>query len=190
MSNNHDKQNTKWLGWLIALVVVIAIILICWFLFRGKETYISEAYESEKTEAIECENSSPSDAFFNYPNTESVSHTIKSTFRDNKLKKIFYNYDATFGSDSVANTANATLHGQYNKYMAEKSLNPDSLKPTFSNSGNTVKIALISDIDRLVGDNITFFFLDMDDFQRIKSYTPKELATIYNKKGFSCKTYE
>ena len=183
------SKDKKWLYWLIGLGVLVVIIIVIWFLFRGTEIRTSEEPGIHKTVATECVSDKQDGAFF-AGRAESVLHTIKSTFRNNVLDRISYNYDAIFATDALANANDASFHGQYNKYMASKGLDPDSLKPVFSSSGNSVKITLITEIAKLSNDNIRFFFLNMDNFQRIRSYSPKELTTLYQGKGFSCEVHD
>lgn len=191
MSNDSENKKHEWKGLLVGVFVVILVLLIvfCWFLLQGKETHISEEPNSGTSTAIECSGNDIEDAFF--VNSDGASsHTVKGFFVDGKLKKISYNYDAEYSSDEAAETANAVLHGNYNKYMASESLNPESLIPTFSNNGNRVKIDLITSADKLTNDNSLFFFLNMDDFQHIKNYDPEKLVSIYNGKGFSCEIHD
>lgn len=190
MSESDNNQKKKYLGWGITAVVLIVVIMVVCLLFSSEESYISETVKYEKTVAIECENENPAEAFFVNESATEVEHTIKGVFTGEILTKISYNYEGNFASNSVAETAEAVFHAQYNKYMAEKGLNPDSLKPVFSNSGDDVKITLITDANKLSSGNVQFFFLNMDDFQHVKSYTSKDLANIYRGKGFSCEIHE
>lgn len=188
MSENNQK---KWLGWLVLLIIIIAIIVFCWLLFKGKETYITTEYNTDKTTAIECRsNVNIENAFFDDFNARSFEHVIKATFRNDSIDKITYNYEADFNSDDKAETAKAVMHASYSKYMANKNLRSDILKPTFSNSGSHVKITLITDVDKLIIDDALFFFLSADEFQRIRSYNEENLTKKYNGKGFSCETYK
>lgn len=187
---DNSKRFTNWLGWIIGLVVIVIFILVCWLLFRGEETYITEPTNDAKITAIECTSSSPESPFFTDVDASSTKHTVKITFTSNKPAKFSYNYDANFSSESAAEHAHAVFHAKYNKYMASVSLNPDSLTPSFTSGGVTAKITLMTNVEKLNNDNLLFFFLDMDDYQRIRSYNEKEFAGIYNKKGFSCEIHE
>ena len=189
MSDEKNKDK-RWFYWIVILIAIIVIIVVCWFFFRGSETYTSDSPGAQKTVAIECVSGGQDESFFADNRVEEVSHKIKGTFKNDILDRISYDYDALFSSDTIAETNHAVFHGQYNKYMASKNINPDSLQPSFSSSGSSVKITLITNASKLSNENIQFFFLNMDDFQRIKSYNPRELAKLYQEKGFSCEIHD
>ncbi len=185
MSNKQTKS-IRWWEWLIWTIVLLIIMILCVVLFKGNETHTSESPNNEKTVAIECTISNPEDGFFDTSQGQNIQHVIKAIFKDSKIDKISYNLEANYDSESIADTSNAIMHGKYNKYMASKSLDPDILKPSFRYNGNTVKVSLLAEIKNLNNETIEFFFLNMDDFQRIKSYDAEKLAKLYEKKGLSC----
>lgn len=190
MTKDNRKNNYIWFGCIAIVIIVIVAMLIYYFLFNKDETHISQGIDSTKTASIECTAGKIEDEFFAEENADSVKNTIKMMFVSDKFDRLFYNYEGKYGSDAAAETANAVLHGRYNKYMASKSVDPDSLDPSFSNSGNTVKIVLNADSNDLSNANVNLFFLSMDEFQHIRSYKINDWMKLYKGKGFTCEKHD
>ena len=186
-----EKKKNNNLFWLLLLPVFAGIFgIVLYFLLNVKETRITEDIEFTEPVTVRCESNKIEEGFFVNDSEDSSSHIVKLVFENNKLERLFYNYEAVFSSGELAESMNARLHGKYNKYMANLSLDPDTLKPTFSSNDNIVKIALITNTRSLNSNNIDFFFLDNDVFQHIKSYVPEKLKDYYVGKGFSCDIFE
>lgn len=190
MTKDKKKNNYVWFGLIAILIIVVISMLIYYFLFNKQETHISEELNMGKATVVECESDKMEEGFFTNEKSEKETNSLKVMFDDDKIIRVFYNYIGEYDSSEAAETANAVLHGKYNKYMASKSIDPDSLDPTFSNSDKIMKIVLNADIKDINNSTVDLFFLTMDDFQHIKSYSPDKLAKLYKSKGFACEVHK
>ena len=178
-------QNSR-MKWLILAIIVVALLILLYLLLNKKETYISNGGTVKKIASISCVSKDPENSFFSPEQEGDVEHTVKATFKNGKPDKISYDFNGLYGSNNIAESIEATIHADYNIYMGEKGLSASLLGPSFSVSGNNVKVSLYTDVGKLINTTIPFFFLDMNDFQKIKSYSVDELAKIYEDKGFHC----
>lgn len=192
MSEDKDKKNNGWVKWVITLIIIAAIVILLWFLLRGKEDYITNDVNEVNISSLECAAAGDAveGAFFTSVSAETTRHELKSTFREDKIDNMSYSFYATYESEAQTETAEANLHGQYNKYMGEKSMSQQSLNPNFSNLGDELKISLYTERSKMNNLMANFFFIDMDEFQKLGSYTLKDLEKIYENKGFSCTIHE
>lgn len=184
------RNNNIWIALgLFALLMIIGVVVM-FFLINKNETRISEEYEIAKRITVQCESGAQEDAFFSDDREQDVKNIIKILFVNDRVERLFYDYEGRFDSEGVASTVNATMHGKYNKFMSGKGMNPDSLKPTFQNSENKVQIILNADSNVVNNLTSSFFFLNEDDFQHIKSRQPDDYVKLYKGKGFSCEKHD
>ena len=171
----------------IAVVAIAA--LVAWGLysfFNGNETYVSGGNEGESVSALDCKATAVSNPFFVSNTAQSVTHEIKVTFADGKANKLSYNYYGTYETPALAETANATLHADYNIYMGENGLSAERLYPTFVAVDNTVKINLFAEKGKLDVPTGKIFFLKADEAVDFFTYSSTVVSKIYNVQGFNC----
>ena len=171
-------------GFVIAIGAVLAVILIL-YLSAGKEIRTSSFDTDSVVEFLDCETTSIDNAFFASDIAINSHHEIKVTFSNNDPDKISYSYFGEFLSDDIAETENAKMHANYNKYMGA-TVDPNVLTPTFSRVNNTVTVNLYSKIKDLSSVVGVFFFLNPEDAVNLKNYSYDKLVSLYNLRGFSC----
>lgn len=184
----ETKESYNWLKWLIALALIVVIMVIVWMLFVSNETYVTNdaSGKNNKIGSLVCKTKESDEAFFNLSQAKEEQHEIKATFKENKLDKMSYNYDGVYETNERAEYAAAKFRVDYDTFMGKKSLEPSILDSKFAAVDNKARVSLFADRDKLNNNTVGFFFLDMDEFQKIKSYSIENLADIYRKKGFDC----
>ena len=190
MSEKSSKKIPGWLKWLLFAIFIIIIIMIIWLIFRPKESHTSSNVAGEKIILLKCKSENPEDAFFETFSAKESTHEIRATFKDDKIDKISYIFEAKYDSLKAAEAANASLHGQYNKYMGEYGLSEQSLNPNFAVIDDSIKIYLDTDKKNINHSTSQFFFLNSDEFQRFSSRNSEELKQIYENKDFSCEIHK
>ena len=133
---SEDKDNPKWAKWVIIILVIAILVVILWILLRPKESYVSGGDQNSKIVSLQCKMGESEDAFFVSPMAKSVTHEIRETFKDGEAENISYTFYGVYDSEQTAETINASLHGQYNKYMGKHSISQQSLNPDFATIGN------------------------------------------------------
>ena len=182
----QPKNNKKWIRIILLALLVVVIVVIVVLLFRTNETYTSDGGTSEKIDSLTCTASELEDPFFKPENDGELEHMIKATFKGGKLDKLSYSLEGKFSSDETAEYVEADLHADYNIYMGKNNLSQSMLNPSFSAVENRVKVSLLTDAKNLTNNTIVFFFLNMDEFQTVRRYSMRDLAKLYENKGFSC----
>lgn len=173
----------------IGVVALVAFLVFCIFALKGEETYTSNSDADYTIGFLDCRASDVIDPFFVSDAAMDFYHEIKITFSNNNPDKIFYNYFGKFSSYESAETENARLHADYNKYMGKR-VDPNVLTPNFSRVDNTVSVNLYSAIENLSSITGKFFFLDSEDMTNLGRYSRDDFTLLYEVKGFSCKTDE
>ena len=184
--SNHTIIN---LVMAIGAIVLVAFLVFCILATKGKETYTSNSGADYAIGFLDCKANNAVEPFFTSDVATSSYHEIKITFSDKGPDKIFYNYFGEFPSYESAETENARLHADYNKYMGKR-VDPNILTPNFSRVDNTVSINLYSTIKDLSSITGKIFFLDLGNTVNLNEYSSDDFTSFYESKGFSCKTDE
>lgn len=166
--------------------IAIALIIVAVLLFKPKTTYVEGGEEIYTIDLLDCRISEHEGAFFNSKIADEALHEIRVTFRENKIDKIYYEYKTSFSSEEVAKSQNAEMHANYNIYMGNKGIEPGKLDPRFSTIDNETTVSLIAEKGDLALSNVSLFFLDANDFQKINSRSIEEMKKLYEGKGFKC----
>ena len=183
--SKRNKQKLWYAGAVICVMVAMAAVL-C-LLFNGKETKISDNSGNNSISVLDCKASSPVvESFFEAKDAINNEHEIKITYQGNRVDKVSYTYTADFPSGKEADEANAVLHAKYNNYMAQYSLDPAKLGPTFTVVDNNFKINLFTDMSKIDPAMMGLFFLDNEDIGLLESGKIESLKKIYFQKGFNC----
>ena len=186
--SKENKTKSKWIKPTIIIMIPVVIVLLLWLWLRPKETHISGGEQTSNIASLKCSIGSSEDAFFQSASASNIKHEIRNTFKDNQIANISYIFNATYPSKSAAETANAVLHGQYNKYMGSNNISGQSLHPDFATIDTEVQISLYVDKSKLNNLTLPFFFLDADDYQRLGTRSIEDTRKLYENKGFKCKT--
>lgn len=180
-----DKQKLLYVGVGVCLLAAVAAIL-C-LLFSSKETKISDNDGNSSISVLDCKVSDPTvESFFESKDAINNEHEIKITYRGDEVDKISYTYVADFASEKDADEANATLHAKYNKYMAQYSLEPAKLGPTFTVVNSSFKVNLFADTSKINFAVAGLFFLDTGDIELLEGGKIEDLRKVYFQKGFNC----
>lgn len=166
------------------VLVAVALGLGCYLWLNGSETRHSQSVEKYAISSLDCTASQPNDAFFAEKNAQKRSHKVKITFREDKADKITYTYEGTFSDNTTAEAVSSRFHADYNIYMGDNGLNPESLAPTFSAADATTYINLYGSYDKLNSATEKLFFLTNDEYSGGQSSS--YLERVYGTKGFSC----
>ena len=195
MTELEKKSKNKKMASLIATGIVIIAVSIglgaaVFMLFRGEETHISTNTAETIIKSLVCNAANPKNPFFISETAENYNHEIKVTYRGETADKISYMYDGVYVSNSVADTAGASLHADYNIYMGENGVYQESLYPTFSVVDNKLKVSLYADYKKLNSVTAKLFFINAEEFHDLDNYSAEELSNLYAEKGFSCEISE
>lgn len=184
---NNGEINKKSLYIVLTTFFFIAgIIILLIFLLHGNETLFSEQSSNVQMSALYCNASEPEHPFFTVDTAVETLHEIKVIFRAEQTYRISYNYYGTFTNRVNAEKAAALLHGDYNIYMGQHSMNAEMLFPTFINSDLRVKINLYGEKSQVNSTTGILFFLNADESSKFNEYDIESLNSIYKNKGFEC----
>ena len=185
--SKNKKIISSMATWIVAIAVSIALSVAAFMLFGSKETHISASTTETTIKSLVCNSANPKNPFFISETAETNNHELKVTYRGETADKISYNYDGSYASNSVADTAGSSLHADYNIYMGE---NAESLYPTFSVVENKLKISLYTEYRKLNTKNAILFFINADEYQGLGDYSVDDLKNLYEGQGFSCEMSE
>ncbi len=183
MKNNHNKK--KLVGIIGFIAIIIAAVGI-YFLFQEKETNISSGVDIQKSNSIICESTNPNFATIFNSSAKESNYTIKIISKDNTADKISFEFDGVYETSDQAYTGNSTMHADYNNYMADVELSPDSLTPVFSYDEIKSKVILSGEFGDLNNSTAKLFYLDSEEFQNLDNYSIEEISNLYQSKGFHC----
>lgn len=174
----------------VLMVIVAVVVLVIWFLTSGSETRISTEYSYGDLGSLQCTSENPSDAFFVSKNVQKFTHEIKVMFTENYIKEISYRYEGTYNSESVAETAAAEMHADYNIYMGNNGINQEGLNPVFMTDKTKARVSLYAESSKLNGTVARLFFISGDEFGKLSDYSRDDLKKMYVSKGFSCQIHD
>ena len=175
--------------WIVAIAVSIALSVVAFMLFSSKETHILANTTETTIRSLVCSSADPKNPFF-VSGTETNNHELKVTYRGETADKISYNYDGSYASNSVADTAGSSLHADYNIYMGENGSYQDNLYPTFSVVDNKLKVSLYTEYGKINSVTAKLFFINAEEFHDLDNYSIEDLGNLYAEKGFSCEISE
>lgn len=183
-----SKNNNGWVKWLVLGVIVVVIVILVCKLFKTEKTYMpSEEEKISRADSVFCVASDLEKTFFDLIPGSKPRHEIKIAFKGDKPDKIFYNFSDTYVDSDVASAVESKAHADYNIYMSERGVSTGAINATFSAAEKDVRISLYTNIKSLINATTGLYFLDMGDFQKIRSYSVEEFAKLYENKGFSCR---
>ena len=176
--------------WIVIIATSIGLGAVAFMLFRGEETHISTNTAETVIKSLVCNAASPKNPFFVSETAENYNHEIKVTYRGETADRISYVYDGVYVSNSVADTAGASLHADYNIYMGENGVYQESLYPTFSVVDNKLKVSLYTEYGKINSVIAKLFFINAEEFHNLDNYSIEDLGNLYAEKGFSCEVSE
>lgn len=185
---NHNKLLALRIICLLGVCLVIG--LFCWLLTYKSETKTSTTLHETDALALECTSTNSENAFFVSKTAQRFEHKLKLVFRGESLRQMSYDFTGTYNSERVASDAEASMHADYNKYMASKNIGTGTLNPNFNAVKSKVRLSLYLDLEKNLEGVGPIFYLTDDEYLKIKDYKMDDFKKIYKEKGFSCSESE
>ena len=187
----YGSLATKMLLLALALAVVAGI---AWLLTSQTETRVSKKVGENEYGSLECtiDSMSAELAPVIEPKDlgESMKYDIKMLFENGGLSTISYAFDGVYASEDTAEIVRASLHADYNKYMANNGISAESLNPVFAHDGHDVKISLYAERKKLSSAVAPVFLISRDEYGRMNDFSLESMQKLYEGKGFTCSTHE
>lgn len=187
MSEGDRGRRKKALMRAVVFTLIVAFVAIVILLITNKrETLITQESQDSNATILKCEITYLEDAFFKYSTVQNTKHEIDISLLDDRMSKATYDYTGTYNSMEAAVSAEARLHANYNKYMSQAGLSPESYNPVFNAVKTKVRISLYAELKKMNSVIGKIFSLDEDEVKHLGDYGASEMKKIYEKKGFSC----
>jgi len=170
----------------LLMLIILAAGTVIWLLTNRTETHITETIKDEEKNSLACKTSHPDDPFFVAERAQNYTHEVKLLFGDEQIREASYKYESTFSSHELAENALANMHVQYNKYLSESDVNPESYNPVFSTDKTKFRISIYAEMNKFNSAVARLFFINQDEFSKIGSMSIEQLKELYEGKGFSC----
>ena len=185
---NEKRRNSHYLiiGVISLSIIIILILIVVWFFMNGHETLISEDVNYGSITSLVCKTDHADENFFNPEGAQRYTHLITAAFKGDRLSNISYNFDGTYRSEGAAETDMARMHANYNKYMGSIGVYSESLNPIFNANKTKVRISLYAEPKTLSQAVMTLFFLEKDDYGKLKDLGGEDFEKMYRFKGFEC----
>ena len=187
MSDRDKDKKKSALIRAVAFALIIALIAIIILLLTNKrETIITQETQDSDATLLKCEITHLEDAFFKHDTVQNTKHEIDISLLDDKISKMTYDYTGTYNSEKAAIDAEAWLHADYNKYMSQAGLSPESYNPVFNAVKTKVRISLYAELKKMNKVIGKIFSLGEDEVKHLGDYGASEMKKIYEKKGYTC----
>lgn len=187
MSDRDKDRKKKALIRAVAFALIIAFVAILILLLTNKkETLITQGTQDSNATLLKCEITHFEDAFFKHSTVQNTKHEIDISLLDDRISKMTYDYTGTYNSMEAAVSAEARLHADYNKYMSQAGLSPESYNPVFNAVKTKVRISLYAELKKMNSVIGKIFSLDEDEVKHLGDYGASEMKKIYEKKSFAC----
>ena len=193
-----EVEEKKYRSLVIKILLLILILMvvagIVWLLTSQTETRVSNKMGENEYGSLECTIGSmtaelapviePKDL------GESMKYNIKMLFENGGLSTISYAFEGVYVSEDTAEHVRASLHADYNKYMAGNGVNPEGLNPIFAHDGHDVRISLYAERKKLSSVVAPVFLISRDEYGRMNDFSLEGMQKLYKSKGFSCDAHE
>lgn len=190
MSEKNKQEKKAIVGAILFGLVVVFIGVITWLLTHKTEIYTSEGSIDTDASSLDCVASHPTDAFFVSSVAQSFEHRLKLIFKGEVVSDISYVFEGTYNSDSIAETAMAEMHAQYNKYMGKYGVSAENYNPVFTSVKAKANISIYVERAKLNNVIARIIFISDDEFRKIDEYKPEDFKKNYENRGFYCTNHE
>lgn len=182
-SAKHQRQ-THAVYWIVGAIIFIITAFILWLVFSQHTTNTTlPATESAISSSLFCTTKTPKDPLLNI-NSEKSSYKIYALFLDKKLNNIYYESNSTFSTPTLAKTAEASLHANYNIYAGAHKFNAESYTPSFTVHEDSLKMSLYAEMSELVPSVLPIFFLN--ESTNLDQLTESVVETQLKSQNFTC----
>ena len=185
-TKKQEKTNNAIL-WIVIILGLIIFAFLIWVFANKNETYTSRDNNSNThLSFIQCSAKVKTDHLFSSYASSNSNYRLKMIFKNNKIDDISFEYTDTYNSEKEAENALAAMHGSYNIYMRNQSLDPEKYNPVFIQTENQVKVSIYVENKRIVTPLAPIISLAPETIKTIDQYSPQDLKRIYERDGFTC----
>lgn len=178
-----------------SLLIIGTIAVVCLLLFGHDDKLLSllksQACTENQTDcistAVVCTTQQPSNpGVFSSANATGVSYEARAVFDPaGQLRGLNFFYSGTYPNQAATKAAEFKIHSEYNfKWQGRYPDNPFSSH--FSIIGNTVRVTIYADAEKLDQTNATFILLNLS--KAVDELTPSDITKNYQSQGFTCST--
>lgn len=187
MKEEKEKRNKVLMRAAMAIMALVLVIILLYLITQKRETRTSEANNESEISALTCRTNSNEFAFFVAKTANEVEHELRLVYSDGKLDKMSYVFRGEHVSNESARQEVTNLHAQYDTYIGQYDMDPNSLTPNFKPSENKSSIMLYLDNYKKMNSVYgKFFFINSGDIDKLGKYSKEETKNYYENKGFSC----
>lgn len=183
--NSSIKHKNK--GGLISIgliFILLAIILIIFFLLRG-EININGKWNGQKIiETATCESDDVIYPIFQYNNTNNRLLKIVSTFNDKVLENISLTYQLKYDDITLAEKSDAENQAAMNFSFGDDGYKAYAFDAKYSNIDGVFQMTLYIKSEDLDDRALKYFMLD--GLSNSKQYTQDIIVNTYVNKGLNC----
>ncbi|MBQ3318495.1 hypothetical protein IJG76_00515 [Candidatus Saccharibacteria bacterium] len=186
MPKTAAKYGKNIWGYVVTLVVVVAIIIALILIFGNKKSGDVEYSDTERVIGLECTDSSLTHPALTDFKPQYFKNTITANFKNNTISTITYRYEGAYKDAEEATKARNFAEADYYEVLiGELGMNMNTFSHHFVVDGNRVYLTISADAEDVSSRVASYFLLNSN------STFPKTLDAMkkaYQSKNFSCKT--
>ena len=185
-TDNKSKLSPKLKGF-IAIGVVLVLLIVLFFLLRGKNTVTGAYPASIKTSSVVCNNDKipyPYTSHTNVGMEKEGSIRIVGTFSESKqVSKISLQYTTYFSDNASATSAEAHMHAAFAHHLKDNGLEYAEFDNYFSVVDKKVVLNLYAPFEKVNKANYQFLMLKSIPSNGLSL---SEFEQTYKSQGFTC----
>lgn len=178
--NVNRRNGSGWLRVLGAILIVVAFILMVWFLVRGQTSVSISNPEDIAVQSLNCTLSGVKYPMATYDGSVDKKITINAVFENSKIDSISLVYLLNYDDPSLPKKSETVNHAKMNEAFSESGIRGDTLSANYSYDTEYFRLSLYARGGAYGYNTARFFMLDA------ALSSMDEIKANYEKQGFSC----
>ncbi len=153
---------------------------------RTSHETTSEAISS--VDYLSCISTEKIESVFSVSNASKIENKVKIVFKDDIINEIMYTLSGTYKDEPSMQKEGGHWQTEYNFYLSESGIKPDSIKSTISNTDTNAWVHLTTKSTNLNLATAKLFLLDKTQIADISNAKMATFKKYYENNRFACET--
>ncbi|MBR3204492.1 hypothetical protein IKF81_02300 [Candidatus Saccharibacteria bacterium] len=187
IKKHKSKKEHKWLNLTIVCILLLAIIIIIFYLLRGKNTISGQYPENIRNESLSCEKEKSDYEKANLKEIENSDIKINIIFNDKKaVKSISLIYTAIFPTEKDAYATEAVSHAFFNKSLEASGYSASKFSNKYARYDNKLILSLTANGNEIDSFSAPFFMIKTNEGDEVNMNNLESYRSMYESQGFTC----